>query len=78
MKCEVQNINLMAISHQVKEISSLFDQLVFLHIYREHNMMVDTLSKEGLLFPTVSYQMISHKDGSESMTFGSMNTLLMS
>jgi hypothetical protein len=35
------------LANHLKEASSLFEAISYTHVYHEHNMLVDALSKEG-------------------------------
>jgi hypothetical protein len=37
---------------RTKELSSLFQEISYIHIYREHNKEADRLSKQALLGPS--------------------------
>jgi hypothetical protein len=47
----ILNLGLMPIAQQMKEIVTLFQEISFIHIYKEHNNLVNSLSKEALLLP---------------------------
>jgi ribonuclease HI len=46
---QIQDITLQPLAIQLKENKSQFELITFTHIYREHNVAADTLSKQGLL-----------------------------
>ena len=46
-KYRIQNVQLAQILMDVNRLVDMFDSMVFMHIYREHNTSADILAKEG-------------------------------
>ena len=47
---------------EVNRLVDMFDSMVFIHIYREHNTSADILAKEGANVMSGSWQISEHRE----------------
>jgi hypothetical protein len=57
------NINLTSILEEVFWITNIFTNMSFNHVYRERNITINTLSKEGTLMAHRQWHIIEFLDG---------------
>jgi hypothetical protein len=46
-KIQIHCVRLEDLANQLKEASHVFETISFTHVYHEHNMLADALSKQG-------------------------------
>ena len=59
-KYRIQNVQLAQILMEVNRLVDMFDSVVFMHIYRERNTLVDVLAKDGFSVMSGSWQISEH------------------
>jgi hypothetical protein len=65
-------LHLRPLAEQLKEVTKTFDQATFMHIYREHKVEDDMLSKDGQALTKGSAVLEETRDG---VPISSMNCL---
>jgi hypothetical protein len=68
----LQNVGLRPLGDNLKEISSSFDFISYTHVFREHNTVADTLSKEGQFLSEGHMTLIEFGEGSSVVTTQSL------
>jgi len=62
---QIQNIGLQHVAEQLKTIVELFQDIIFFHVYKEKNQIVDKLSKDALALLQNHFVLSEFHDGQE-------------
>jgi len=67
-QAQIQNTSLLVVAEQLKENVRYFQNIMFTHIYREHNQIPDKISKEYLVVMEKHFVLSKFHDGHSIVT----------